>query len=65
MRRPSARMLAGWLAAGFLAQQLRDQRAARLPPTPKQATATAAASDYIIGPGDTLQVFVWRNPELT
>jgi polysaccharide export outer membrane protein len=23
------------------------------------------ASDYIIGPGDTLQVFVWRNPELT
>jgi polysaccharide export outer membrane protein len=22
-------------------------------------------SDYIIGPGDTLQVFVWRNPELT
>lgn len=23
------------------------------------------AADYIIGPGDTLQVFVWRNPELT
>lgn len=22
-------------------------------------------NDYIIGPGDTLQVFVWRNPELT
>lgn len=22
-------------------------------------------ADYIIGPGDTLQVFVWRNPELT
>lgn len=21
--------------------------------------------DYIIGPGDTLQVFVWRNPELS
>lgn len=21
--------------------------------------------DYVIGPGDTLQVFVWRNPELT
>jgi polysaccharide biosynthesis/export protein len=21
--------------------------------------------DYIIGPGDTIQVFVWRNPELT
>ena len=25
----------------------------------------AVAPDYIIGPGDTLQVFVWRNPELT
>jgi polysaccharide export outer membrane protein len=23
------------------------------------------AGDYVIGPGDTLQVFVWRNPELT
>ena len=23
------------------------------------------AADYIIGPGDTLQVFVWRNPELS
>lgn len=22
-------------------------------------------NDYVIGPGDTLQVFVWRNPELT
>ena len=21
--------------------------------------------DYIIGPGDTIQVFVWRNPELS
>lgn len=24
-----------------------------------------AAGDYLIGPGDTLQVFVWRNPELS
>jgi polysaccharide export outer membrane protein len=30
------------------------------------ADAGAAVSpDYVIGPGDTLQVFVWRNPELT
>ena len=25
----------------------------------------ASSNDYIIGPGDTIQVFVWRNPELT
>jgi len=34
------------------------------------ASASAPAenkvsADYIIGPGDTLQVFVWRSPELT
>jgi len=32
------------------------------------APATAAAvtdPDYLIGPGDMLQVFVWRNPELS
>jgi polysaccharide export outer membrane protein len=27
--------------------------------------ASAVSDDYIIGPGDTLQVFVWRNPDLT
>jgi polysaccharide biosynthesis/export protein len=29
------------------------------------ATSAAVAADYVIGPGDTLQVFVWRNPDLT
>jgi polysaccharide biosynthesis/export protein len=32
--------------------------AAEIPATP------VVPPDYIIGPGDTLQVFVWRNPEL-
>jgi polysaccharide export outer membrane protein len=31
---------------------------------PAQA-APGISNDYIIGPGDTIQVFVWRNPELT
>jgi len=31
-----------------------------MPPVPDEAS-----SKYIIGPGDSLQVFVWRNPELS
>lgn len=27
--------------------------------------AAPVADDYVIGPGDSLQVFVWRNPELS
>lgn len=37
-------------------------------PAPKPAgssTATANAAGYLIGPGDNLQVFVWRNPEIS
>jgi polysaccharide export outer membrane protein len=30
------------------------------PPAPR-----GEAAEYLIGPGDTLQVFVWRNPELS
>ena len=29
------------------------------------ASDPAVTPDYVIGPGDTLNVFVWRNPELT
>src|SRR5579872_2240599 len=29
------------------------------------AQGTAPAPNYIIGPGDVLQVFVWRNPDLS
>jgi polysaccharide export outer membrane protein len=38
--------------------------AAVVAPAPVQQ-AVNVPGDYIIGPGDTLQVFVWRNPELT
>jgi polysaccharide biosynthesis/export protein len=26
---------------------------------------TATANEYVIGPGDSLQIFVWRNPDLS
>lgn len=37
------------------------------PGTPSEPVppASTVGPDYLIGPGDTLQVFVWRNPELT
>jgi polysaccharide export outer membrane protein len=39
------------------------------PPAPALEQAPPAETDasnkYIIGPGDTVQVFVWRNPELS
>src|SRR5690348_5735560 len=34
---------------------------AQTPPTEPKSTVPP---DYIIGPGDTVQIFVWRNPEL-
>jgi|SRR5579872_1995279 len=37
---------------------------AAAPPAPT-ASAGGVSADYLIGPGDTLQVFVWRNAELT
>ena len=42
---------------------------AQAPATPASPAVAAVAPvtdpDYQIGPGDTLQVFVWRNPELS
>jgi polysaccharide export outer membrane protein len=76
--RPSVLMLAGWLAITPLIISCASSPSAPVPAVPTAAasattptgTATvpakaAVAPDYIIGPGDTLQVFVWRNPELT
>jgi len=42
--------------------------AAAQTPAPAAATpppAAATGPEYVIGPGDTLQIFVWRSPELS
>lgn len=37
----------------------------RAPVGPKAPDVYGSASEYVIGPGDTLQVFVWRSAELS
>jgi polysaccharide export outer membrane protein len=58
-------LLTGWLVASLLIVSCASSPTAELPPTPSQAVAKAADSNYIIGPGDTVEVFVWRNPDLS
>ncbi|HEU0225986.1 MAG TPA: XrtA/PEP-CTERM system exopolysaccharide export protein [Steroidobacteraceae bacterium] len=60
-------MVAGRLVAVIALATAGLFACASLPAQETEAPAAPAADDnaYIIGPGDTLQVFVWRNPELT
>jgi polysaccharide export outer membrane protein len=51
------------LAAG-LATALASCSNFNLPPA-EPNPPLAKTPDYLIGPGDTMQVFVWRNPELS
>lgn len=65
MRRSRVPLPAGWLAITPLIIGCTSSLPLESPPTPSQAAAKAVGNDYIIGPGDTLEVFVWRNPELS
>ena len=65
MRLPSVLLWAGWLILTPLLTSCAHSPPAQPVATPSQAPAKAADDDYIIGPGDTLEVFVWRNPELS
>jgi polysaccharide biosynthesis/export protein len=65
MGRAPVLTLAAWLALGPLIASCASSPTAAPTPTPSQASAKAVDSNYIIGPGDTIEVFVWRNPELS
>lgn len=41
------------------------QESVKAPALQDAPSAPVVSPDYIIGPGDQLQVFVWRNPELS
>jgi polysaccharide biosynthesis/export protein len=51
-----------WAAASIAEQ---PKPAASAPVVPEGAPSSESASSYIIGPGDLIQIFVWRSPELT
>lgn len=53
-----------WLAAASIGSSLASAQTPALQSLPAGAQG-GSQSEYIIGPGDTLQVFVWRNPDLS
>jgi len=63
-----------FLASSCVAQTTAPQAPADTPPpqptgvpadTPPPQPTGVDENSYLIGPGDTLQIFVWRNPELS
>jgi polysaccharide export outer membrane protein len=62
--RAAGQLIAGIVLCAFFHAPAAAAAAATPPGVPAPAESKVAA-DYIIGPGDTLQVYVWRNPELT
>jgi polysaccharide export outer membrane protein len=40
-------------------------RSTTVPVLPDNSDASLASAEYVIGPGDTLQVYVWDNPEIS
>lgn len=64
-----ARRLVGLAAASLVATLALAQPGGGVPATPAAEPLPPPQSvdpnQYVIGPGDTLQIFVWRNSELT
>ena len=53
------------LAGLMLADRAMATEAAASAAVAPAAPASPVSADYLIGPGDTLEIFVWRNPDLT
>jgi len=60
----AARMLTGALLTASIALAQSPGATLQQSPAPQQSPSPGGG-EYIIGPGDTLQVFVWRNPDLS
>ncbi len=61
-------LIARWLRFLFASMLVMAMAACSSTPAPQvelDPVATSASTKYYIGPGDTLQVFVWRNPEIS
>ena len=54
---------AGLLATALTAAVLAGCASSKLPPAP--TLAATETYNYLIGPGDTVNIIVWRNPELS
>jgi polysaccharide export outer membrane protein len=65
MGRPSALLIVGCLVLSPLILSCASTPTPAPTPSPPATETKAPDNNYIIGPGDTLEVFVWRNPELS
>ena len=68
MQKISVSMLAcllGVLAGGMAVVACAQTPAAQTPAAQAPAAQAAQSPDYIIGPGDEIEVFVWQNPDLS
>jgi polysaccharide biosynthesis/export protein len=65
MKRGIRAMRSLWIAAAVLTATVAQPTMAQQQAEPTSPAPRNGAAEYIIGPGDSLDVFVWRNQELS
>ena len=58
-------LVIGFLGGACAAQDAASDQAQSPAPGQGQLSSADPGQNYLIGPGDALQIFVWRNPELS